>query len=509
MTISIDLDEKQIKKEPRTIRAILKKDKRSNFTAVTEKHQVKERKFKKVNWKKLLLTSVIILLAGALVYGVYYLYKVSKDIGFKFNPSEIISEEEPELKKDSTGKYTSILILGVDTRDTGGSLNTDTIIVATYMYDTHELTMTSIPRDFYAEVPCIYSDITTYYAGTSYSKINSVYACGGGGKEGFNTLEDTITKVTGIEIQYYVMVNFEAFVEIVDTLGGITINVEESFTDKCYPSEQGIPGSYYLKCIDSWGWWRTISFSNGVQTMDGETALEFARSRHGTYSSGGGVMDYGRAAHQQQVVDAVRTAISNSSTYTNPQKLLGLISAVKDNIRVSEFTIDDIKALLNLLTDFKEHKGETYSFVLDPSAGNSQLITTDPTRPKLGFGNYMDINDYISKVLLNPSFYEEDSSVYVYNTGLGYQETYEKVLDLLERYPYSNIQFMGTFYSDKEGIVVYEHETGTKPSTQKELTEYLKPDSTTQPEYITTNLNGEDISIFFGKEISEESINNE
>lgn len=500
MTISIDLDEKQIKKEPRTIRAILRRDKRSNFTAVTEKHQVKERKFKKVNWKKLLLTSVIILLAGALVYGVYYLYKVSKDIGFKFNPSEIISEEEPELKKDSTGKYTSILILGVDTRDTGGSLNTDTIIVATYIYDTHELTMISIPRDFSAE---------TSEGSGWYNKINGIYAKAEAVKKGsgFSTLEKSVEEITNIEIQYYVMVNFEAFVEIVDTVGGITINVENSFMDNCYPSEQGTAGSYYAKCIDSWGWWETVSFSTGVQTMDGETALKYARSRHAD-------SDYMRAKRQQQVIEAVKTAISNSETYTNPQKLFGLISAVSDNIKISEFTIDDVKALNNLLEDFKENNGETYSFVLDPSVGNETLVDRLNTEeymigPSSGLGNYTDLHDYISKVLLNPSFYEEDSSIYVYDTGLGYQNTYAKTLELQEEYPYSNIKFMGSMYYDKEGIVIYEHEKGSKPSTQTELVEYLNPDFTIQPEYITTNLNGEDISIFFGKEISEENTDNE
>ncbi len=503
MTISIDLDEKQVKKEPKKVKLLLKKDTRSNFTAKTERltEETDPKSRRKINWKKVITKAIIVIIAGALIYCGYYLYKVTKDIGFKFNPSEIVSEEEPEPKRDSTGKYTSILILGVDTRSSGAesleSTRTDTIIIATYMYDKNELTMVSIPRDFFVE---------KVGSPGYFDKINGVYSAGG-----FESLEKTVKNVTGIEVQYYAMINFDAFVEIIDAVGGITINVKEGFTDYFYPSEEGAQGSRY-DCFtpdDVWGWWEIVSFTKGIQTMDGETALKYARSRHGSYSSGGGVTDYGRATHQQQVVDAVREAISSSSTYTNPQKFLSLISAVKDNIKVSEFTVDDIKALLNLLGDFKENKGETYSFVLDPSAGNSRLVSSSPAQPKLGLGNYTDINDYISKVLSNPSFYEEDSSIYVYDTGLGYQNTYKKVLELEERYPYSNIRFMGTMYYDKEGIVVYEHETGSKPSTQKEFVEYLKPDSTIQPEYITTSLNGEDISVFFGKEISKEATTNE
>ena len=144
MTISIDLDEKQVKKEPRKVKLLLKKDSRSGSTVKTERlpEETGQKKKRKISWKKVITTTIIAIIIGALVYGGYYLYKVIKDIGFKFNPSEIVSEEEPELKRDSTGKYTSILILGVDTRSSGAESLESTrrvnIIIATYMYVTNE-----------------------------------------------------------------------------------------------------------------------------------------------------------------------------------------------------------------------------------------------------------------------------------------------------------------------------------------------------------------------------------
>jgi hypothetical protein len=68
---------------------------------------------------------------------------------------------------------------------------------------------------------------------------------------------------------------------------------------------------------------------------------------------------------------------------------------------------------------------------------------------------------------------------------------------------------MGSLYYDKAGVIIYEHETGLKASTFDILATYLDTTNLTQPEYITTNLNGEDISIFFGEEIilEETSVN--
>ena len=66
---------------------------------------------------------------------------------------------------------------------------------------------------------------------------------------------------------------------------------------------------------------------------------------------------------------------------------------------------------------------------------------------------------------------------------------------------------MGSLFYDKEGTIIYEHETGLKSSSINKLASYLKTNNLTQPEYITTNLNGENISILFGKPITVEKVN--
>jgi 3'-phosphoadenosine 5'-phosphosulfate sulfotransferase (PAPS reductase)/FAD synthetase len=121
--------------------------------------------------------------------------------------------------------------------------------------------------------------------------------------------------------------------------------------------------------------------------------------------------------------------------------------------------------------------------------------------PKIALGNYSDINDFVRLIMERPALYEEKAKVLIYDTGAGYQEVLTLTEQLNEDYPYLDITFAGTLRADKEEIIVYSHEEGENNNTVKELSKYLKTDLKTQPEYITTNLNGEDVTILIGSNI--------
>jgi LCP family protein required for cell wall assembly len=490
MPISINIEEKEKKRGNKGFKLFKKKDSSLQAPNVPSGK-------KNLNWKKVAVLFATAIVLGLFVYGGIQLYGILKSIGVNLSVSELISSEEVvELKKNSSGKYTSFMMVGIDTREDSGGLNTDTIIVVTYNYNTKDITMISVPRDTGVEIEGA--------EGTWYGKINSVYAYSTSENK-LDSLKSTVEEVTGIEIQYYAMVNYEGFVEIIDTLGGINVNVEESFTDNCYPSEKGAAGSYYAYCVDSYGWWKTVSFEKGTQLMDGETALEYSRSRHSS-------TDFVRAKRQQAVIEAVKDALFSSETYTSPQKIFDLITAVSDNLTLSEFTLNDIKAGMKLLNTYQENNGKSFSFVLDPSSGNGNLVSNYSSiygyyiiGPAEGMGKYTNIHEYISLILANPGLYEEKSKIYVYDTGLGYQKSYDKVQSMIENYPYLDITYQGTLYSDKKRTIVYENETGKKPYTQEEISSYLDADTLMKPEYITNNLNGEDIVVLLGEPITQET----
>ncbi len=166
------------------------------------------------------------------------------------------------------------------------------------------------------------------------------------------------------------------------------INVENSFTDYNYPAETGY-GT------------QTISFKAGPQLMNGDTALKYARSRQSQQNGEGS--DYARAKRQHKVIDAFIKKVLSTETLLNPSKLMSLLSSVQDNIKISEFTIDDIQAGVNILKSLsgENSTSSTYSFVLDPTLGNYFLIGPQTSCgeyniAKRGVRRYTKIKEYIT-----------------------------------------------------------------------------------------------------------------
>jgi LCP family protein required for cell wall assembly len=428
---------------------------------------------------------VLGLVAGGVTY--YKAQKAANEVGVNIKPTDllhsVVSKKDPELLMDNNGR-TNALIVGIDTRDHNQGLqNTDTIIVASYNHDTNETTMISIPRDNYVEIP----DENWFV------KINGIYNLAEQREKnsGMEALRTVAEEFTGLEIQYYGMIDISGFKEVIDIIGGIEVNVENSFTDYAYPN-------------DSDTGYEVVSFDAGPQTMDGDTAIKYSRSRKAQGIEGS---DFMRARRQQKVIEAVKNKLLSAETLLNPTKFLELSDSLKSNIRLSEITLNDIEAGISLLRK-NGTETETFSFVMDPSLGNSQLLTTGvvpnaySVGPKLGLGNYDDLHLMIQQILKYPALYELDPNISVYDTGAGYNETLVIVEELEQQYPFLSIIYRGTLFYDKEGTVIYNNqEDAVFDSTIKRFKDSINTDSTEKPDYVTTRLNGEDITILVGKEI--------
>jgi LCP family protein required for cell wall assembly len=155
--------------------------------------------------------------------------------------------------------------------------------------------MLSIPRDVYIDRPGVFTD-----------KINAAYAYGG-----YDLTRKVVEDLLGIRLTAYALVDFEAFTKIVDSVGGVVIDVRRPVRDESYPTPD-----YGVERID---------ITAGPQLMDGETALRFARSRHDTN-------DYSRAQRQQLVLSALRTRISEGDFLRGLPALIDRVgSAVQTN----------------------------------------------------------------------------------------------------------------------------------------------------------------------------------
>jgi LCP family protein required for cell wall assembly len=210
----------------------------------------------------------------------------------------------------------NILLLGIDQRTNGsdtGPWRTDTMILVSLDPNTNSIAMLSIPRDMWVTIP-----------GYGENRINVAHFLGdakdypGGGPA---LAKRTVWYALGVPVHYYVRVNFTGFVRVVDAMGGLTINVEKAIYDAKYPDENY--GTYVLEIPE------------GVQQMDGERTLQYARTRHGA-------SDFDRMARQQQVLLAARDKVMSLNMPLS--QVPAMLTALGDSIK-TDLTLEEILAL--------------------------------------------------------------------------------------------------------------------------------------------------------------------
>jgi LCP family protein required for cell wall assembly len=225
----------------------------------------------------------------------------------------------------------NFMLLGIDRRGgTGWAYRTDTIMVVTLDPDTREAGILSIPRDLQLAIP-----------GHGQDRINTANVYGslqGNPDSGPALLASTIEASFGIPIDGYLMIDFRAFEEIVDTLGGVEIDVLKPLRDTRYPDPK--PGDPYA--------FKTIHFEPGPQQMDGARALEYARSRMST-------SDFDRAKRQQQVVLAIRKkALSPSAIPRWPKLAAVMTESVRTDLQPHELLVVAILAAWTDMSTLKQ-----------------------------------------------------------------------------------------------------------------------------------------------------------
>lgn len=201
----------------------------------------------------------------------------------------------------------NVLIMGIGGTGHEGPLLTDTLLLASIQPSTGRAALISIPRDFY--IP---------YPNGTWHKINEVYVHGETQNPGRGAAAatQTVANTLGVTIPYYLVVDFQGFKQVVDHLGGVYVSVDQAFTDPTYPKDDEIGI-------------KTVSFKAGGQWMNGTTALEFARSRHGTNGEGS---DFARSKRQQKILLAVKDRILSSNVLLNPVTINKLVGELGDNV---------------------------------------------------------------------------------------------------------------------------------------------------------------------------------
>lgn len=212
----------------------------------------------------------------------------------------------------------NILLLGHAGEHRPGKNLTDTVMMMSIDTRNNRVGLLSLPRDLYARIP----DTSTH------TKINSLYQVGINEGVGSDLIRGTISNITGLPIHYSIIVDFDAFEKIIDTLGGIGIYAERDIYDTRYPG----PNYSY----------ETFELKQGWHTLDGATALKYVRERHDDPEG-----DFGRAKRQQQVIQAVKEQAFSLGTFTNPFTLNTLLDTLGESIQ-TDITAEEIPSFLTL-----------------------------------------------------------------------------------------------------------------------------------------------------------------
>jgi len=252
---------------------------------------------------------------------------------------------ENMLKGEESGRV-NVLLLGMGGKNHDGGYLTDTIMIASIEPSTGNVALLSIPRDMI---------IPTESHGLR--KINNINAfaeveeADSGGK----ATSQALSKILDIPIDYYIRVDFNGFVQIIDELGGIDINVENTLDDPLYPIKGKEDDSDYYSRYEH------LYVPKGLTHMDGELALKYARSRHGLNGEGS---DFARSRRQQQILQVVKEQILNMHILFKPRMISNILSTAKENISTN-LQIWEIVKLWDMIKD--TDRSQIVSKVLDNS----------------------------------------------------------------------------------------------------------------------------------------------
>lgn len=345
------------------------------------------------NLKRVWLPLAVLLIIAVGYFGVkLYITKKNLFHGGGGAPALSAHIDINQLKGEGDGRI-NVLLLGIGGPGHDGPDLTDTILLASIDPVNNKTALLSIPRDLWVKIP-----------GNGSQKINAAYPDGkseskaktlsGKEKDGLNLLDQTLEPVLGIPIHYHAVVDFAAFKDTVDALGGVNVNVTDQLYDPSIAWENHNS---------------PVIARPGAQVMHGQQALLYARSRETS-------SDFARAQRQRQLLLAVKDKALSLGTFSNPVKISNLLSSLSNNV-YTDFSLNDMNRLYQIGTKINSNGITSLDLVTPPHA----YLTTAPINglstvvPRAGSFVYSDIQNYVRNALRDGFLAKENASLAVYN----------------------------------------------------------------------------------------------
>lgn len=377
-------------------------------------------------WIKRLILIVFLLIIAVVVYYFVNIANKTAKVVDQVLEGDISGLLKVDPLKQDDEKRTNILIFGTESEDInsehGGPLLTDSIMVASYSHETKNTAMISVPRDLWVRLEEVC--VVGYSA-----KINTVYQCSSDNakdeKSGAEALSRKMSEVLGLDIHYYVHINFNAVVSLVDAIGGVEIVIESPDPRGIYDINSDVP------CGDSVC--HMVKYPNGpTGLMDGQHALALIRARNAAGGYGLPRSNYDREDNQRKVLAAIIKRMMDSGVLLDVNKIMAILDTIGQNIRTN-FGTNELRSAVAVAKEMSNQMGDdsVQSISLSSVTKTDNISGQSVVVPISGRDDYSAIRTYVKKQMLVEPFSSEEPSVTILNgseqTGLA-----QKVADWLE-----------------------------------------------------------------------------
>lgn len=303
------------------------------------------------------LISVVVVLLLLVILGAITIPTAQKVLAF----GSAISTQAPLSTQTGylgTSDRVNILMMGYGGSGHDGAYLTDSLVVMSLMPSSHHTTLISVPRDLWVQNPA---------NSGNYSKINAVYPTAAGADNtdpvaGGDAVAQKVSLVTGLNVKYWMTINFTGFRDFINAIGGVDVAVPDAFTAN-YPAndDPAINAS-----------WKKVHFAKGLQHMNGETAIEYARARYVIDNPAEGT-DFARSARQQLIMKAALSKLKDWHTWPS---FFNALDALKHTIYSNLSLADLAQFALKMDLNNAHRVGLSFSNVLmgDTSVDGQSIL---------------------------------------------------------------------------------------------------------------------------------------
>ena len=369
------------------------------------------RKAKRAAWsprKRFMVRSAKVIVALFILIGGFVGWKFISNTSKVFQGNVFGLFQEDKLRGEDKGRVT-ILLAGnsVDDPGHGGAELTDSIMLISIDTVHNNAYMLSIPRDLwvtYGPTNC-----SVGYSG----KINAAYVCGeetkfheeGYPDGGMGLLAKDIEQNFGVDINYYARINYTAFKDAVNAVGGIDITIKSE-------DPRGLYDANIAKADGG-----PLKLPNGPVHLDGQTALNLARARGDTISYGFSQSDFTRTEHQRQMLLALKDKALTAGVLSNPAKISSLFDAAGNNVE-TDFKTSEIRRLYTISKQINNNNVQSIGLA-DSNVNLVQSFTasngSSAVRPVAGTTDFSQIKAFIKRLTSNDPVAKEGATVVVLN----------------------------------------------------------------------------------------------